>query len=167
VTLVHKYFGGQSPVEWAPESFADPAVRTALESLIATARTSAVEVPRAFEELRLHDALDQAWNVVERANEFTDRAKPWELGKDPARRAELATTLAALLEALRLTAVWAWPAIPVKAEELWKTLGLAATPGVIRGDEALPRFGPTAPRALQPTAILFPRIALEADVRSA
>ena len=30
VTLVHKYFGGQAPLDWAPDAFADPAAREAL-----------------------------------------------------------------------------------------------------------------------------------------
>ena len=33
-----------------------------------------------------------------------DRARPWDLAKDPARRAELGTALNALLETLRLVA---------------------------------------------------------------
>jgi methionyl-tRNA synthetase len=158
VTLVHKCFGGQVPTEWAPDAFADAVTRDALRALIDAAEVAAVEVPRAFEEVRLNDALDAAWEVVERANEFTDRAKPWELGKDPARRAELGTTLSALLETLRLMAIWTWPAIPGKCEELWRVLALSGSPAEARGDEARPRFGPTSERALQAPIILFPRI---------
>src|SRR5206468_862351 len=109
-----------------------------------------------------NEALEHAWNVVERANEFTDRAKPWEVGKDPARLAELGTTLAALLEALRLVAIWAWPVLPSKSEELWRGLGLPGSPGEQRGEAVLPRFGPAERRALGPSVILFPRIDLKA-----
>jgi methionyl-tRNA synthetase len=162
ITLVHKYFQGKAPVEWAPDAFADPAAREALDALLKAAATTAVEAPKAYEALRLNEALEHVWNVVERANEFTDRAKPWESGKDPARRAELGTTLSALLETLRLVAIWAWPVIPQKSERLWTLLGFTGTPQEARGDAPQPRFGPAEPRALGAAEILFPRIDLEA-----
>ena len=161
VTLVHKFFAGQSPAEWAPEAFVDPAVRAALEALLAAADAAAASAPAAWEQIRIHDALEATWQVVERANEFTDRARPWDLGKDPARRAELATTLAALLEALRLAAAWAWPAMPSRCEALWATLGLPGSPGTVRGDDARPRFEAPSARALGAPQILFPRIDLK------
>ena len=161
VTLAHKYFGGQVPADWAPEAFADPATRTALDALVAAATEAADEAPRAWEQIRIHDALDAVWTMVERANEFTDRAKPWESGKSEARRAELGTTLSALFETLRLAAIWSWPAMPKKCEALWTLLGLPGTPGEARGEDAKPRFGPATPRPLAPSQILFPRIDLK------
>jgi methionyl-tRNA synthetase len=161
VTLVHKYFAGQSPADWAPDSFADPATGEALAALVAAAEEAAIEVPKAWEEVRVNDALEAVWVMVERANEFTDRARPWESGKDEARRAELGTTLAAILECLRLAAIWSWPAMPSKCEALWTTLGLPGKPGETRGDEAKPRFGAAEPRPLGPSQILFPRIDLK------
>ena len=166
VTLVHKYFEGLSPAEWAPDSFADPAAREALTSLIDTASRTATETPKAYDELRLNDALEHVWNVVERANEFTDRAKPWESGKDAARRTELATTLSALLETLRLTAIWAWPVMPVKCEQLWTMLGHAGSPGEQRGDSIAPKYGVSVPHAVAASQILFPRIDLKSSAQA-
>jgi methionyl-tRNA synthetase len=161
VTLVHKYFGGQVPEHWAPGKFADPIAGEALGLLVAAAEEAAVEAPKAWEELRVNEALGAVWTVIERANEFTDRAKPWASGKDESRREELGTTLAAQLETLRLAAIWAWPAMPRKCEELWGVLGLPGSPGEARGDDAKPRFGATPPRAIGASTILFPRINLE------
>jgi methionyl-tRNA synthetase len=162
-TLVQKYFGGLSPAEWAPESIGDPAARAALDAVIAAAREAATAVPRGWEDLRINEALDAAWTVIERANEFTDRAKPWEQGKSEDRRTELATTLAALLEVLRLAAVWTWPAIPGRSEALWAVLGLPGSPADVRGEDAAPRFGPAPARPLGAPVILFPRIDLKQD----
>jgi methionyl-tRNA synthetase len=166
VTLVHKHFGGSTPADWTPESFQDPAVREAFEALTAAAATAATEVPAAFEEIRLHDALQHAWEVVERANEFVDRARPWDLAKDPARHAELGTALGALLEILRLVALWSWPVCPGKCETLWGVLGLGGSP---RGPNAdiTPAFGPTPARLLGAPVILFPRIDLKATATTA
>src|SRR5262245_13734109 len=122
VTMVKKYFDGAAPREWAPESLQDPEARTALEALVSAVEAASHDVPRAFEEIRLHDALAAAWQPVVRANELIERLKPWVLAKDPARRAELGTGLSALLEALRLVALWTWPVIPGKSEELWAML---------------------------------------------
>jgi methionyl-tRNA synthetase len=162
VKLVHNACAGATPSEWAPDSFADPAVRGALDALMAAATAAADEVPKAYDELRLHDALASAWKAVERANEFVDRARPWDLAKDPARHVELGTALNALLETLRLAAIWAWPTIPAKCEELWGVLGLPGTPGQQRDAAARPAFGAPTPRTLGQPVILFPRIDLKA-----
>ena len=162
VTLAHKYFDGRTPADWDPAAFRDPAARAALDAVIAAAATAANAVPQAWEEIRLNEALETAWTVIERANEFVDRSKPWESGKDPARRAELGTGLSALLETLRLAAIWGWPVFPGKSEQLWKILGLPGSPGEVRGEAALPRYGAAEPRALGAAEILFPRIELAA-----
>src|SRR5262249_49418299 len=122
---------------------------------------TAAESPKAWDELRISDALEQAWNVVERANEFVDRTKPWEIGKDEARQEELATVINALLESLRLVAIWGWAAMPLKCEALWTLLGLTGGPGQQRDSEAQPRFGPGNGRSLSESQILFPRIDLK------
>jgi methionyl-tRNA synthetase len=99
---------------------------------------------------------------VVRANEFIERVKPWVLAKDDTRREELGTALSALLETLRLVALWAWPAIPGKSEELWTMLRLPGTPGDTRGGVAAPRYGeaPLASGTLGEVRSLFPRIEL-------
>jgi methionyl-tRNA synthetase len=162
VKLVHNGYAGRTPPEWEPGSFRDDAVREAFAALTAAATAAAAEVPKAYEELRLHDALASAWRPVERANEFVDRSRPWDLAKDPARRAELGTALNVLLETLRLVAIWAWPVLPAKCEQLWSVLGLPGSPAEARGPAAAPAFGAPAERALGAPVILFPRL----DVRT-
>jgi methionyl-tRNA synthetase len=161
VTLVNKHFDGKAPSEWNPDSFQSDEAREGYGALIAVAETAATESPKAWEEIRINDALEHAWNVVERANEFVDRTKPWEIAKDPARREELATVLNALLETLRLVAIWAWPVMPDKCEELWTLLGLPGSPAQQKDADAQPRFGAGDERALGASVILFPRIDLK------
>jgi methionyl-tRNA synthetase len=176
VTMVHKYFGGTAPADWNPDAIRDPAAREALAALRDAALRAADDVPRAFQETRVHDALDLAWAPVVRANEFIERVKPWVVAKDPERRAELATALNALLETLRLVAIWAWPVLPGKSEELWSLLALPGKPGETRGEAARPCLGgaaadgaaplppPVAGRPLGEVKSLFPRIELQAGV---
>ena len=164
VTMLHKYLNGVTPTVWTPEKIADAEARAALDALIAACTKAQTEVPRGFDQLALHEALAAAWEPVVRANEFIERIKPWALAKDETRRDELATALSALLETLRLVAIWSWPVIPHKAAELWEQLALPGTPGETRGDAAAPAFGSVdlGGRTLPPARILFPRIELDA-----
>jgi methionyl-tRNA synthetase len=165
LSMVHKYFGGVRTLHWEPEGFREPAAREAFAALLAAAEEAHREVPLAFEEIRLHDALSAAWEPVVRANEFIERVKPWVVAKDEARRGELGTALNALLETLRLVAIWTWPAIPAKSEELWEQLNLPGKPGEQRGEAAAPAFGKglDGDATVAPVRILFPRIELKPE----
>jgi methionyl-tRNA synthetase len=160
LTMVHKYFAGSAAHGWEPEGRRDPAAREALRTLMNAAEQAYVEVPLRFRDLEIHEALALAWQPVVRANEIIERVKPWALAKDESRRVELATALAALLEMLRLVAIWSWPAIPQKSEELWALLNLPGKPGEARGETAKPAFGSGlfADRPLGQVKSLFPRI---------
>ena len=162
LTMVHKYFGGQSPAVWKPELVREAVARQALDQLIESAGAAQREVPKAYAETRLHDAVAEAWKPVVKANEFIERFKPWAVAKDEARLEELGTALSALLETLRLLGVWAWPVVPAKSEELWGLLGLPGNPGELRGGAAEPKFGATPARAIGEVKGLFPRIELGA-----
>ena len=168
LSMVHKYFEGRRPEHWTPDAMKDVLVPEALKALIASADEAHREVAKAYAETRIQDALTAAWQPVVRANELVERVKPWLLAKDPARVAELGTAMNALLETLRLVAIWAWPAIPSKCEDLWGQLQLAGTPGEMRDEAAAPAFG--APSAgsgeVGEVRILFPRIELPSDAQA-
>jgi methionyl-tRNA synthetase len=163
VTMVHKYFGGKGPDRWEPSGFSDLSARVGFDALIEAAQDAHHRVPRHFYDVEVHEALAAAWAPVERANEFIERVKPWSLAKDESRRGELATALLALLETLRLVAIWTWPVIPGKSEELWALLSLPGAPSQARGDLAKPAFGTDhfAGRTLGQVKSLFPRIEVE------
>ncbi|MGH7740865.1 MAG: methionine--tRNA ligase [Candidatus Eiseniibacteriota bacterium] len=163
LAMLHKYFAGRSPEIWRPESLREPEAKAALDALLASADASHREVANAYLELRLHEAVANAWQPVVRANEFIERFKPWAVAKDEARREELGTALNALLETLRLVALWAWPVIPAKSEELWAMLKLAGAPGTTRGEAAAPHFESTPSREFGEVKGLFPRIEINAS----
>jgi methionyl-tRNA synthetase len=72
------------------------------------------------------------WLTVARANEYVDRQAPWKLAKDPASRPQLESTLATLVRQLARQAVYLWPFMPGKSEELWKSLGAPGSPGEMK-----------------------------------
>ncbi len=70
-----------------------------------------------------NEALQAVWRTVARGNEYVDRQAPWKLAKDPAQRDELALTLASLMRQLARQAICLFPFMPLKAQELWESLG--------------------------------------------
>ena len=63
------------------------------------------------------------WQSVARGNEYVDRQAPWKLAKDPALRAELERTLAALIRQLARHAIHLAPVHAGEDAELWTQLG--------------------------------------------
>lgn len=88
----------------------------------------AIGGPKGF---LLHEALKSVWLTVARANEYVDRQAPWKLAKDAAKRAELEKTLASLVRQLTRQAVYLWPFMPKKTEELWRSLGAPGSPDAV------------------------------------
>jgi methionyl-tRNA synthetase len=103
----------------------------------------------------LHEALKAVWQTVARANEYVDRQAPWKLAQDPAERAALENTLASLIRQLARQAVYLWPFMPSKSEELWKSLGAPGTPSET-AFAALDKLDPAGWR-VQKAAGLFPK----------
>jgi methionyl-tRNA synthetase len=141
-SMVHRYRGGVVPSAYAP----GPLERD-IEAVAAKARA---DVQRAFETLQPAAALEACWTLVKRANRYVEETKPWVLAKDPAQATRLDTALVTMLECARLAGFWAWPAIPAKAEELWRGLGLDMTPGEPPedGEGEIPSVGAAAEPAL-------------------
>lgn len=111
--MVEKYFGGEVPA--APPGAHDASVVAAT-----TAAAAAVIGGRGF---RPHEAIARTMASARETNEFVQRAQPWALAKDPARRQELAGVLASVIRALGAYAAVLAPVIPGKSQELWHSLG--------------------------------------------
>lgn len=85
-----------------------------------TAYRIAMDGDRGF---LLHESLRLVWSTVARGNEYVDHQAPWKLAKDPASRAALHETLAAVIRQLARQAIYLTPFMPGKAQELWEQLG--------------------------------------------
>ena len=144
ISMVERYCGGTVP-KGAPNEIdeADAADLEAYHSSFG---------PKG---LLLHDALKAVWQTVARGNEYVDRQAPWKLAKDPAAREQLESTLASLTRQLARQAVYLWPFMPNKAQELWESLGGAGSVGEMRFDR-LRELDPTGWR-VHKGASLFPK----------
>jgi methionyl-tRNA synthetase len=71
----------------------------------------------------LHEGLRRVMACAARGNEYVQSSQPWSLAKDPAKRGELDTVLAAITRQLARHAIHLAPFMPNKAQELWVQIG--------------------------------------------
>jgi len=117
-TVVARKCGGIGP---AP----DPS--SALGGVVADAYAAAAA---AWGRVAPSEALEATWRIVRETNAALEAAEPWKAEPGP----ELDAILGDALEALRVLAVLAGPAVPRAAAEIWRRIGMQGTPG----DQRLP-----------------------------
>jgi methionyl-tRNA synthetase len=148
LTLIEKETGGRIP----PPGKDTPAVQALGES----ARAAYAAFTGAFDRYAFSEGLAAIFDFVGEVNRFLVREEPWKLAKDPARAAELRSTLRACAEAIRSIAHWSAPVMPAASREALRQLGLEPdpTPGALAAWswDALP-----AGTAVARGASLFPR----------
>jgi methionyl-tRNA synthetase len=150
VSMVGRYLDGVVP---APEREAGE--READVRRVAQAAGEATAA--GIERWDFDGALDGAWQLVRRANQYIDESEPWRQARDPAQRARLGTSLYYAAESLRLLTIYLAPFMPGATAKMRAQLGLppveAGAWGTQTGWGGLP--GGTRVEKPQP---IFPRI---------
>lgn len=153
LSFIAKNLEGRLPV---------PAPQPEDETLLALVRqTAATDMPKAFEALAPHEAI-QAWlQAAYACNQYIDAQAPWALRKtDPAR---MEAVLATLYVAIGELAVAISPVIPGSATKLLDHMGVPADARSYEGlasdwyADLQPAF------KLAPPTPLFPRLELPAE----
>lgn len=149
--VTRHYAGGAAP------AVCDGAAACSEVGELAARETAALDAyVSAFEAFRPNRALEAVWDALAAGNELISRVRPWTFADDPSRRRELDGTLGALVRLLARQAVLLGPALPRKAEELWRTLGgpgsvyaqrLAGVPSLDCAGWRVTRGAPLFPRA--------------------
>ena len=125
--------------------------------LVAASAAAFDGITRALEHLDFSSGFGAVWDLIGATNAYIEDREPWKLHK----AGDTAATDAVLgdcLEALRIVALLASPAIPGAARELWQRLGLSGSPEGERLPEAA-AWGRLPPGAsLDKGAALFPRV---------
>ncbi|HWH34711.1 MAG TPA: methionine--tRNA ligase, partial [Acidimicrobiales bacterium] len=111
-TLVGSKCGGIGP---AP--VADSPLAAVAERVYATAAA-------AWDRLSPSDALEATWQLIREANAHLEDNEPWKSEPGP----EVDAVLGAGVEALRIVAILASPAMPAATGEVWRRLGLPGSP---------------------------------------
>jgi len=116
VSMIGRYFEGVVP-EGSEGGEREADVRRVAQA--AGAATAA-----GIEAWDFDGALDGAWQLVRRANQYIDESAPWTLARDGARRGDLAAVLYHAAESLRLLSIYLAPFIPSASAKMQAQLGL-------------------------------------------
>ena len=140
--MVAKKCDGVGPAP-RPDS---PLAATVLEAYATTAA--------AWERVAPSQALDATWHILRETNAYLEEHEPWKLEPGP----EVDGVLGDALEALRIVAVLASPALPTICAEIWRRLGLEGTPVDQRLPAAADWGGYPGGLTVEKGAPLFPRL---------
>ena len=147
-TLLEKFSAGQVPQEHEGESeraLRERAVRSLREHDESAAR------------LAFSDALAAVFALVNEGNQHFQRTQPWQLVKDPSKTTELAGSLYAGIEAVRIAAYLLYPYTPNVSKRICEQLGVANPEEAEWGDVA--KWGVLRPGDRVKTGpALFPRL---------
>ncbi|MDQ4091653.1 MAG: class I tRNA ligase family protein, partial [Actinomycetota bacterium] len=121
--------------------------------LAAVAERVYSDAAAAWDRLAPSDALEATWQLIREANAHLEANEPWKSEPGP----EVDAVLGAGIEALRIVAVLASPAIPASAAEVWRRLGLPGSPEDQRLPEAATWGGYPGGLSVEKGKPLFPR----------
>jgi methionyl-tRNA synthetase len=141
-TVVGRKCGGIGPAPDPSSSLAEVAADVY--------RTAAA----AWDRVAPNEALEATWRLVRETNAALEAAEPWK--KDPG--PEVDAVLGDALEALRILAVLAHPAVPNACEEIWRRIGLEGSAIDQRLPQAAQWGGYPGGVPVQIGDPLFPRI---------
>lgn len=99
-------------------------------------------------------ALDATWRIVRETNAHLEANEPWKAEPGP----EVDAVLGDALEALRVVAVLASPAVPSTCDEIWRRIGLDGSPRDQRLPGAAAWGGYPGGLPVDKGAPLFPRL---------
>lgn len=154
VTMVEKYFGGRIP---------SPTQREEVDNeLIKLTESTPSSVERLMNELKISDALDEIWKLVDLANKYIDETSPWVLARDESGRGRLSSVLYNLCEVIRYVSVLISPFLPSTPEKINVQLGIEPD---ITTWKSIQKFGATVPGTkVSKGEAIFPRIDLDSKL---
>ncbi len=108
----------------------------------------------AWDRVQPSVALESTWRIVRETNEYLQGRQPWKMRPG----AELDAVLGDALEALRIVAVLAYPAMPDSCEEIWRRIGMQTPLAQERLPDAARWRGRPEGREVRLGQPLFPRL---------
>ncbi len=115
--MTNKYLGGKAEVPKKKGGH----FRSQIDSVLKRVQAALDYQERG--DLDFHKALEAIWDLVHDADKFIDRSAPWVLEKE-GKRAEIASVLYEVVDALRNISILIAPFLPHTSGEFWNQLGL-------------------------------------------
>jgi methionyl-tRNA synthetase len=126
-SMLKQYFDGRIPPESERTDPSDGKMKGVCERAADAYFT-------AMDGFELHNGIGEVFKVVRAANRYIEESAPWALMKKDGGKQEAGGVLFTVCEVLRNTAVLLFPFMPVKAQDIWKALG-------VKGDIAREHIG--------------------------
>ncbi|HLY84352.1 MAG TPA: class I tRNA ligase family protein, partial [Acidimicrobiales bacterium] len=114
---------------------------------------------QAWERVAPSDALDITWQLIRETNSELEAKEPWRAQPGP----EVDAVMGDALEALRIVAILATPALPNRCADIWRRIGLPGTPSEQRLPSAAAWGGYPGGLPVDKGEPLFPRLVPRAD----
>lgn len=152
--MVEKYFDGQLPAQREVEDMDQE-----LLSMVGALRD---KFAASMERYAFQTALSDVFTVISRANKYIDETAPWNLAKDEAKRARLATVLYHLLDSVRICGILLSPCMPEACAKVFAQIGADESVTTWEGAKTLGLL-PATVRVEKGEAI-FPRIDVEKEL---
>jgi methionyl-tRNA synthetase len=128
---------------------------TADSPLAAVAAEVFEETAGHWDDVAPSRALEATWRLIREANAHLEDNEPWKMDPGP----EVEGVMGDALEALRIVAILASPAVPATSAEIWRRLGLPGRPDDQRLPAAAAWGGYPGGLPVEKGAPLFPRLA--------
>lgn len=115
VSMIRKYFDGKIPANEKGTEFDKDLEKTCI--------ACAKETAACMERLRVADAMDAIWKIVNRSNKYIDETAPWVLAKTEEGKESLKTVMYHLAESIRFIASLLSSFMPDTADAIAKQIG--------------------------------------------
>lgn len=148
VSMINKYFDGIVP-EYAGRI---NEVDGNLEDLI---KLTIESYERLMDDLKITDAIAQVNELVARANKYIDETEPWNLAKDPEKKANLASVMLHLTNSIYVAGMLLKPVLVNASDKLFDQLGVT---GDLLKYENIYKYGVTGGLKVEKKDQLFPRL---------
>jgi methionyl-tRNA synthetase len=122
--------------------------------LRAPAEVAVAETMAAWNSFAPQSALEATWGLISATNAYLEQRAPWKM--DPG--SEVDAVMGDALEAIRLVAILASPAMPQVCEEIWRRIGLSGRPSDELFSQSTVWAHSPAHRTVEKGEPLFPRI---------
>jgi len=96
------------------------------EQFVQDLETHMAKIEKSFEGFHVRQAAATLMEIAALGNVYFDAKKPWQLAKNEATRAEMATSIALCLDCIKYLAIASSPLLPATSEKIWEMLGVKA-----------------------------------------
>ena len=148
VSMINKYFDGVVP-EYAGRI---NEVDGNLEDLT---KLTIESYERLMDDLKITDAIAQVNELVARANKYIDETEPWNLAKNPEKKANLASVMLHLTNSIYVAGMLLKPVLVNASDKLFDQLGVT---GDLLKYENIYKYGVTGGLKVEKKDQLFPRL---------